>query len=110
MATYHTEGTIKVIEFVGNQPVIKVDPTAPYRFAEKNGGTENVQILFVENTTAFLVDPAMSFSIKNDLETQVNFSALLILKQNRTKIRIEVSYDSSSPAPPKQIENISICE
>lgn len=61
-------------------------------------------------TLAFLSDGDTKFSIKGGLDKQVDFASLLALKQNRTKIRIEVFFDPSKTAKPTQIENITICE
>ncbi len=59
---------------------------------------------------AFLVDAERMYSIDSDLSKQVNFAALLALKQNRTKVRFEIVYDEKTKKAPEAIATIKICE
>ena len=59
---------------------------------------------------AFLSDGDSQFSIGGELKTTVDFAALLTLKQNRTKLRIDVLFDPSTQVLSNQIEKVSICD
>lgn len=61
-------------------------------------------------TSAFLSDSDSEFFIKDELNKHVDFAALLSMKQNRTKLRIDVLFDPSTQVLSNQIEKVSICD
>lgn len=116
MAKYHTEGMVKSIKLIGSRPEITIDPAPPFRFVEKNAVKELTSIIFrettpkAEPTKAFLQGDDSLFSMASKLAPQVDFAAFLSLKEQRTRIRIEVEFNASKPVLPTQIESISICD
>lgn len=59
---------------------------------------------------AFLLDFNHSFRIADNISDQVDFGALLALKQNRTKIRVSISCEPPAIASPAEITDVKICE
>jgi len=112
MAKYHTEGIVKSIELDGRNPKIKIEPGSPYKFSEKKNDGEQVRVLFVADKSgapqsAFLAESGNAYSVE---EGKVDFAALLVLKQNRTKVRFSADFDEATGAAPETIAIVEICE
>lgn len=122
MAKYHTEGIVKDVELTQKDGTFKLDPVAPYSVEEKSGDKAEKSILFVDENEvggksvfvqkdtegktgdinavffkmAFLAHPDSSFSFSRN-GTPIDTASLLILKQNKSRIRIVVDGDLFKP-------------
>lgn len=106
----HTKGIVSSVQWTkqgssgGGKPEkdtlsFTIDPTAPFSFEKQNGGKTEKYVLFADydeknferaekiaTDTDFVVDTT---------DPSASFSALLLLKQNRTKVSIQLT-DSAS--------------
>lgn len=106
----HTKGIVSSVQWTkqgssgGGKPEkdtlsFTIDPTAPFSFEKQNGGKTEKYVLFADydeknferaekiaTDTDFVIDTT---------DPSASFSALLLLKQNRTKVSIQLT-DSAS--------------
>lgn len=127
MTKYHTEGIVKDIALTQTDGTFKLEPSSPYAIEEKFGDKTEKSILFVDENEvgdksvfvqkdteektgainvvffkmAFLAHLDSSFSFSRN-GTPIDTASLLILKQNKSRIRIVVAGEISGSTNPAE--------
>ena len=113
---YKTSGTVSSVKWTKDSSdpsksilSFKIEPVSPYAFERKNkDDTEKFVLWDSEDSTKPIVKvPATAEYVANFGDPSMSFAALLLLKQNRTKIELECEKPfhpstsaSTSPTPP----------
>lgn len=105
---YQTQGVIAEIRLKkeSGKYVLSfiLDPTPPYAF-ETNQDGKTVKAILLENGSQYEKRQPKDTEFKADFDDpSMSFAALLLLKQNRTKVSVE----TSSAVSPFQLTKINI--
>lgn len=110
--SYTTIGTIASLRWTYTTPsatntklFFTIDPIPSYSFEEKKGAAINKFVLWDDGTTLSKVPQEDEYEITTD--SSMNLSALLLLKQNHSKVKLESSAPATSPAAISSISVIS---
>ena len=105
---YKTSGTVSSVKWTKDSSdpsksilSFKIEPVSPYAFERKNkADTEKFVLWDVDDSTTPIVKvPVTTEYVATFGDSSLSFAALLLLKQNRTKIELEcenVSHSSTS--------------
>ena len=132
MAKYHTEGIVKDVELTQESGSFTLEATPPYAIEENDGGKTDTSILFVEEgeasqpqvltqkgnaegkvlempirKSAFLASQNATFEFRWNAKP-IDTTALLLLKQNRSKLRIVVDGDNSEKKTASESKQFSV--
>lgn len=90
---YTTVGTIKTVVLTKGAPAFTLEPLSAYRFQTKDDDEKSWKMIFKnESTTSVLklVEQDLKFKVKECLSC-----ALVVLKQNKTRIEVSIAKDPS---------------
>ena len=96
MSDYKTEGFIKTVKIEGSSVTFTIEPSEPYVFESRaaNESTAMRKILLVaDDAQAKIVGADCEFNMSNKRTTQVDYTALLMAKANRMKVRLTMKED-----------------
>ena len=92
MSDYKTEGFIKTVKIADSSVTVTIEPSEPYVFESKaaNESVTTPKILLVADTDAQakIVGADCAFNMGNTKTPKVDYTALLIAKANRMKVRL----------------------
>ena len=93
MSDYKTEGFIKTVKIEGSSVTFTIEPSEPYVFESRaaNESTAMRKILLVaDDAQAKIVGADCEFNMSNKRTIKVDYTALLIIKANRMKVRLGI--------------------
>ena len=105
MSTYYCEGFVKEVRVVKNEVSFTLEPAVPYMFEKKtDDGKTKKFLLFVDDLKtpreAKIYDDEQEFSAPS----KCDFSAMLIARANRLKVRVTADLDSA----PISVEKLAV--
>ena len=94
--SYTTIGTISSLKWTASSLTFNIDPIQPYAFEESD--TKEKFVLWNEKTNIVKVRTTIKFEAKLG-EPTMSFTALLLLKQNRTRVELACDDPTKDPIP-----------